>query len=310
MFTVRHPSSGIEIDVCRKCKGIWFDPNEENNLRAAVTPPHPKVVEHKTTGSAYFDQQIPVPADKEEKESYHIQFGKPMQHEIVDAMSLGESAAGFLFFPVEVDQPSTSFTPVVNLFAIGAAVLTSIIAFKHPEMLQRFAFSNTKPFWQMIQSMFTCFLVHAGWWHLIGNMYFLYEVGDNVEEDLGSGKYFWLIAMATFGGCLGFLLAAGGQPVSAIGASGGVFGVLVYYTLRSPHRRFVMRLPTVSLSSAIRGHYIVIPSMMLIVLYIMKEMIGFALQMAGFHSNIGHIAHLVGGLVGLVFYMAWGKQDV
>jgi membrane associated rhomboid family serine protease len=102
---------------------------------------------------------------------------------------------------------------------------------------------------------------------------------------------------------------AGGHPVSAIGASGGVFGVLVYYTLRFPHRRFVIRLPALTLASAIRGSYVVIPSAMFIVIFVAKEMVGLASQIGGSPSHIGHIAHLCGGIVGLFIFLVWGPAN-
>lgn len=103
---------------------------------------------------------------------------------------------------------------------------------------------------QVVIPFFTSMFLHGGWWHVIGNMWFLYIFGDNVEDYLGHFKYivFYLLAG---------LLAMGTQVaiypqsnVPTVGASGAIAGVLGAYFLLYPRARvltwffvFVLYLP-------------------------------------------------------------------
>ena len=97
---------------------------------------------------------------------------------------------------------------------------------------------------------FTSMFLHAGWMHVLGNMWFLYIFGDNVEDYLGHFKYlvFYLLAG---------LIAMGTQVaiyphsnVPTVGASGAIAGVLGAYFLLYPRARvltwffvFVLYIP-------------------------------------------------------------------
>jgi len=90
-------------------------------------------------------------------------------------------------------------------------------------------------------TLITSMFMHGSIGHLLGNMLYLWIFGDNVEDDLGPGRYllFYLICgalasvvhvMSTF--------AFGGNPyVPSLGASGAISGVLGGYVLLHPRRR-------------------------------------------------------------------------
>lgn len=102
----------------------------------------------------------------------------------------------------------------------------------------------------IIVPFFTSMFLHGGWEHVIGNMWFLYIFGDNVEDYLGHGKYlaFYLIA-----GLLAMATQVAISPHSAvptIGASGAIAGVLGAYIVLYPGARvltwffvFIMYIP-------------------------------------------------------------------
>ncbi len=87
------------------------------------------------------------------------------------------------------------------------------------------------------QTIFTSMFMHGGWFHLIGNLWFLWIFGDNVEDVMGPGRF---VAFYLLSG----LAAAGAQvltdPASAIpmvGASGAIGGVMGGYALMFPKTR-------------------------------------------------------------------------
>ena len=88
-------------------------------------------------------------------------------------------------------------------------------------------------------SIWTSMFLHGGWMHLIGNMWFLWLFGDNVEEALGSLRYLLFYFLV---GTVGALTQSYSLPSSTapmIGASGAVAGVLGGYVMLYPRARIV-----------------------------------------------------------------------
>lgn len=168
-------------------------------------------------------------------------------------------------FPIKDDQPRYS-TPYVNGFLIGINILIYLFqATLNPRAYEQFArqfgmvpnhltlflsgspkYSFAEAFLPFLTSMF----LHAGWMHVLGNMWFLYIFGDNIEDYLGHFKYLGFYLLSG-------LFAMGTQVViyphsniPTVGASGAIAGVLGAYFLLYPRARvltwffvFVLYLP-------------------------------------------------------------------
>jgi membrane associated rhomboid family serine protease len=91
----------------------------------------------------------------------------------------------------------------------------------------------------IMSSMF----LHAGWAHLIGNMWFLFIFGDNVEDRMGHFRYlvFYLLA----GICAAFsqMLISPHSQIALVGASGAISGVLGAYLLFFPSAKVLSLIP-------------------------------------------------------------------
>jgi len=89
----------------------------------------------------------------------------------------------------------------------------------------------------ILTSLLTTMFLHAGWWHLLGNMWFLWIFGNNVEDRLGHVLFllFYLLGGLIATGCHWAF-----EPYSefrVIGASGAVAAVLGAYAVTFPHAR-------------------------------------------------------------------------
>jgi rhomboid family protein len=168
-------------------------------------------------------------------------------------------------FPIKDDQPRYC-TPYVNTFLI---VLNILIYFyqwtlgpRGGEAFARIygevpahlaAFLAGSPRYTLpdvVLPFFTSMFLHGGWMHVLGNMWFLYIFGDNIEDHLGHFKYliFYLLS-----GLLAMATQVAMYPhsnVPTVGASGAIAGVLGAYFLLYPRARvltwffvFVLYLP-------------------------------------------------------------------
>ena len=95
----------------------------------------------------------------------------------------------------------------------------------------------------VLLTLITSQFLHGGWYHIIGNMIYLWIFGDNVEDQMGYGRYllFYLIS-----GVIAALVQAAMTPMSTvplIGASGAISGVLGAYMLFFPRGKVFLGIP-------------------------------------------------------------------
>ena len=167
--------------------------------------------------------------------------------------------------PLRDDQPRYS-TPYINSFLIGLNLLIFLFeSWLDPDSLRVLvdqlgivpahltAFLTGSPNYSPLAialPFFTSMFLHGSWMHVIGNMWFLYIFGDNVEDYLGHFQYlvFYLlvgpIAMATQ------IAVDPYSRVPTLGASGAIAGVLGAYFVLYPRARvltwffvFIIHIP-------------------------------------------------------------------
>ncbi len=150
-------------------------------------------------------------------------------------------------------------------------------------------------------TIFSCLFLHGGFWHLAGNMLFLYIFGNNVEYRLGRINYVLVYLGCGVLATLFFALFAAGSPIPLIGASGAIFGILGCYFLWFPKHRircFLFLFPFVTSN-------IFLPARLVLGFYlIIDNILPFVLGNA--ESGIAHGAHIGGFLGGLS--LAWGMN--
>lgn len=150
---------------------------------------------------------------------------------------------------------------------------------------------------QGLLTLITSMFLHAGWWHLLGNMLFLYVFGDNVEDAFGHLRYlFFYLACGVLAG-LGQVFLAPGADLPGVGASGAISGVLAAYLVmfgNNPVRVLIVIIPTV------------VPAWLMIGVWIVMQFlngiasVGATAQSGGVAYG-AHIGGFIGGLVLTLF---------
>lgn len=87
--------------------------------------------------------------------------------------------------------------------------------------------------------LFTSMFLHAGWLHIIGNMWFLWLFGPNVEDRLGHLPYLGFYLVCGLGAGVAQTLFSLGSTVPGLGASGAIAGVLGAYVVFFPSSRIL-----------------------------------------------------------------------
>lgn len=260
-----------ELDVCRSCRLIWFD-------RGELQPELPSRLQRRVEAQAELE--------------------KALATQWADEYGVGTVVLAALGLPVEENAGLVERTPYITLGLLLLAIGLSVLGFTYPEaMLEFFAYRSDGNFQRMLFTGISSFFFHAGVGHLLGNMYFLWVFGDDVENELGHFAYFALIATATLAGNFfyGFTPNAGSIP--AIGASGGISGLLAFYMIRYPRRRFRLM---------IFYQIFTVSAWIVVGLYVLKDIIGAAAQLAGY-GRVSHLSHLGGAAVGIL-WAAWAEH--
>lgn len=105
------------------------------------------------------------------------------------------------------------------------------------------ALNGQYPLVEGVGPLFTSVFLHGGWLHLIGNMWFLWVFGDNIEDELGHFPFLLFYLGCGLLASLAHLFANPGSTVPAVGASGAIAGVMGAYMVRFPFARIVTLIP-------------------------------------------------------------------
>jgi hypothetical protein len=208
--------------------------------------------------------------------------------------------------PIRDTQPSNT-VPVVTYSLMGIHLLVFLLQlqvgltddvffylyglvpakYTVPEVSRHFSFIN------QVFSLLSYMFLHGGFLHFIGNMWFLYVFGDNVEDHFGALRFlgFYLMCGIISGGCH-FLL----NPVSmvpTIGASGAIAGVMGAYFLLFPKSRILTVIPII-----IIPWFVEIPAFVFLGIWFLIQFLNAAGSSAG--SGIAWWAHIGGFVAGLL----------
>jgi membrane associated rhomboid family serine protease len=144
-------------------------------------------------------------------------------------------------------------------------------------------------FWTILTSVFS----HNLLFHLFINMYFFYGFGKAIELTIGSKKFLYLYLFSGIVGSLGHCLVSvfvlHRPETQALGASGAIAGVLVFFALKFPHEKVYLLglLP--------------LPAYWGLLLFVGIDLWGLVEQSRGSLIPIGYGAHLGGALSGFLF---------
>ena len=135
--------------------------------------------------------------------------------------------------------------------------------------------------WQLVTYAF----LHGGLLHLAFNMFALYMFGSAIEQVFGTRRYLIYYFTSVISAAITQLVVAmlAGAIYPTIGASGGVFGLLLAYGMYFPHNRIMLLFPPIPM-----------PARVFVVVYAVLELF---LGVTGSQAGVAHFAHL-GGMVG------------
>jgi membrane associated rhomboid family serine protease len=157
--------------------------------------------------------------------------------------------------PIRDDQPSYS-TPFINYFIIGLNVLVFLfelsIGAEGRRALNAFVFEfgvvpvrieralagvGHYTLATTLPTILTSMFLHGGWLHIIGNMWFLWIFGDNIEDHLGHFRYLLFYLGCGVAAAITHIIFNLSSNEPTVGASGAIAGVMGAYVILYPRAR-------------------------------------------------------------------------
>ncbi len=141
--------------------------------------------------------------------------------------------------------------------------------------------------------------LHGGFWHIAGNMIFLWIFGDNVEDALGHVKFLVFYLLCAAAGAFFYGILAPASPAPLIGASGAIAGVVAAYLLLHPRvKLWVLAFGRIPLR---------IPAWIALALWIGYQVV---MLFAHLDDEVAWGAHVGGVIAGAVLVLLMRRRGV
>ncbi len=146
--------------------------------------------------------------------------------------------------------------------------------------------------------------LHGGFIHLIGNMWYLWIFGDNIEDRLGRVKFVLFYLLCGIGSALVHVYFNSQSGVPCVGASGAIAGVLGAYMVTFPRARVLVLLPLF-----IIWEFIELPAIVVLGFWFLLQFFsGTAAISSAQGGGVAWWAHIGGFVLGIIFIKIFSKS--
>jgi len=141
----------------------------------------------------------------------------------------------------------------------------------------------------------TSMFLHGGWLHLIGNMWYLWIFGDNIEDRLGRFRFLWFYLLAGVLASLAHYASNPGSQIPTVGASGAIAAVLGAYMVLFPRARVMTLIPLFPFIQVVA-----LPAIVVLGLWFVFQALSGFLSLGAAGGGVAWWAHIGGFAFGVV----------
>jgi membrane associated rhomboid family serine protease len=153
-------------------------------------------------------------------------------------------------------------------------------------------------------TIYTSMFMHGGWLHIIGNMWFLWIFGDNIEAAVGHKRYLFFYLLCGTAAAAAQIFHDPGSEVPMIGASGAISGILGAYFMLQPRSNVKVLVLLIIFFTVVN-----MPAWIVLGFWFVAQLIG----QAGTTPNepgVAFIAHIGGFIAGAALISIFRRRDV
>ena len=152
----------------------------------------------------------------------------------------------------------------------------------------------------LVTSMF----LHGSWMHLIGNMWFLWLFGDNVEDSMTRPRFVVFYLACGLAAALAQVLTNPSSNVPMVGASGAISGVMGGYLVLYPRVRVFALVPLGFFITSVA-----LPAWMMLGYWVLLQVLSGATAIGQEGGGVAFWAHVGGFVAGVVLVKAFARRD-
>ncbi len=157
-----------------------------------------------------------------------------------------------------------------------------------------------------VPSLVTSMFLHGSWSHVIGNMWYLWIFGDNVEDRVGHGRFIAFYLLCGAGAALGQVAIDPTSTLPMIGASGAIAGVMGAYFVLYPRSRVLTLLPWIFIQ------IVELPATVLLGFWFLMQLFSagaIAVTASTHGGGVAFMAHVAGFVLGVGGIFVFRKKQ-
>jgi membrane associated rhomboid family serine protease len=156
---------------------------------------------------------------------------------------------------------------------------------------------------RQLSHLLTHMFLHGSWLHLIGNMWFLWLFGNNVEDSMGRLRFIAFYLLTGLAAALGQIITAPDSVIPMVGASGAISGVMGAYLILYPRVRVYVLVPIfVFLTS------IALPAWMMLGYWFLIQLVS-GLLASDEVGGVAFWAHVGGFVAGIALIKFFAREE-
>ena len=157
---------------------------------------------------------------------------------------------------------------------------------------------------RQLSHLFTSMFMHGSWMHLLGNMWFLWLFGNNIEDSMGRFRFICFYLLSGLAAAMGQILTNPNSVIPMVGASGAISGVMGGYLLLYPNVRVYALVWILFFVTSVA-----VPAWVMLGYWFLIQ---FVSGLAAFGGDVGGVAfwaHVGGFVAGLLLIKLFVRSD-
>ena len=196
----------------------------------------------------------------------------------------------------------------ITIIVLNALAWLFEVSLPHDVLNEFLTIYGVVPAYFSWPTLITSMFLHGSWSHVIGNMWYLWIFGDNVEDRVGHGRFIFFYLLCGIAAALGQVAVNPSSMLPTIGASGAIAGVMGAYFVLYPHSRVLTLVPWIFIQ------IIELPAIVLLGFWFLMQLFsaGAIAVTASTHGSggVAFAAHVVGFVAGLGGVFLFRKRQL
>jgi membrane associated rhomboid family serine protease len=157
---------------------------------------------------------------------------------------------------------------------------------------------------RQVSHLFTSMFMHGSWLHLLGNMWFLWIFGNNVEDSMGRLRFIFFYLLTGLTAAAGQIVTSPGSAIPMVGASGAISGVMGAYLMLYPRVRVFAIVPLGFFVTSLA-----LPAWVMLGYWFLIQFVSGLVSFGGEVGGVAFWAHIGGFVAGVVLVKLFARPD-